>query len=121
MAAPERPAGHGRGGSGYVRSVAGYENRRGQDPNAPGGYPPYPAAGHPGHHATPGHYAAPGQYPAPGEPEYLGQAQAYDDAPGHTRAFTMGEPAQLAEPYPYGGDNVATYRGCTGRNCSAAS
>ncbi|WP_322974721.1 Yip1 family protein [Actinacidiphila epipremni] len=90
--------------------MAGYENRRGQDPNAPGGYPPHQAPGHPGSYAAPGQYAAPGPYPAPGEPEYFGRPPAYDDAPGQTRAFTMGEPAQLAEPYAYGGDNVATYR-----------
>lgn len=115
--------------------MAGYENRdrRGQDPHA-AGYPPPP----PGRAAR-GSYGAPyggpqGPYPAPGEPEYFEQAPAYDDAPGHTRAFTMGEPAQLAEPYGaegygahpdgggfangygsgrpdgYGDDNVATYR-----------
>ncbi|WUH91906.1 YIP1 family protein [Streptomyces sp. NBC_00433] len=81
--------------------MAGFENRRGQDPNVPGGYPPgygqYAPSGDPGQHAQP--------------PAY-GQPPAYDDAPGHTRAFTMGEPAQLADPYAYGSpdDNVATYR-----------
>ncbi|MFG1805702.1 Yip1 family protein [Streptomyces sp. NPDC049040] len=77
--------------------MAGFENRRGQDPNAPGGYPPPPG---------------PGPYAPAGEPEYFAPP-GYDDAPGHTRAFTMGEPAHFADPsdpYGQGGDNVATYR-----------
>ncbi|WP_043181989.1 Yip1 family protein [Streptomyces sp. NRRL F-5123] len=134
--------------------MAGFENRdrRGQDPNA-AGYPPPPPYGGPGRGRGPagrpaggpprgparGPQGAPyggpqGPYAAPGEPEYFEQAPAYDDAPGHTRAFTMGEPAQLADPYAYGDgyadgggagpgyadgggyanayadDNVATYR-----------
>ena len=80
--------------AGTFEDVAGFENRRGQDPNAQGGYPPPPGQG---------------QYAPSGEPEYFGQPPAYDDAPGHTQAFTMGEPTPLADPYAYG-DNVATYR-----------
>ncbi|MGW5352508.1 Yip1 family protein [Streptomyces sp. NPDC004031] len=132
--------------------MAGYENRdrRGQDPHA-AGYPPpspppppsrarggrgqgaYGGAAHGGAPYGGAPYGGPqGPYPAPGEPEYFEPAPAYDDAPGHTRAFTMGEPAQLADPYAYGSgqggygdgpgpdgygpdrygadDNVATYR-----------
>ncbi|WP_329176375.1 Yip1 family protein [Streptomyces sp. NBC_01477] len=85
--------------------MAGFENRRGQDPHVPGGYPPehdqYAPSGEPGQYA---------RYAPPGDPGQYGQPPAYDDAPGHTRAFTMGEPAQLADPYAHGGDNVATYR-----------
>ncbi|WP_327289657.1 Yip1 family protein [Streptomyces sp. NBC_01198] len=90
--------------------MAGFENRRGQDPNAPGGYPP-PAG--PGPYASPGD---PGHYGHGGPPPYdsrqpqYGQPPAYDDAPGNTRAFTLGEPAPLADPYGHDGDNVATYR-----------
>jgi hypothetical protein len=59
----------------------------------------------------PGH----GQAPA-GEPGYYAPAPGYDDAPGHTRAFTFGGDAALAGPQPagsdayYGDDHVATYR-----------
>ncbi|MFI0897212.1 Yip1 family protein [Streptomyces sp. NPDC020983] len=125
--------------------MAGYENRdrRGQDPNAPGHPPPPPSGGrgpygrgaygaphggaahgaphggaaHGAPHGGGGYRGPQGPYAAPGEPEYFEPAPSYDDAPGHTRAFTMGEPAQLADPYAYsppaGGysdDNVATYR-----------
>ncbi|WP_399128760.1 Yip1 family protein [Actinacidiphila sp. ITFR-21] len=51
-----------------------------------------------------------------GEPEYYAPAPSpgQDDAPGHTRAFTFGGDASLADPQPgsphYGDDNVATYR-----------
>jgi hypothetical protein len=73
-----------------------------------------------------------GQRPPAGEPEYYAPpAPGYDDSPGHTRAFTLGNPEQLAydapydpaygasygqqQPQPpysgdYSGDNVATYR-----------
>jgi hypothetical protein len=95
-------------GSGYVRSVAGYENRRGPEPNPPGGWrPPHggPATGEPEYFAEGG--AQGYGYGYGGEPH--GQPAAYDNAPGHTRAFTMGEPARLADPYDDPG-NVATYR-----------
>jgi hypothetical protein len=134
--------------------VAGYENRRGPEQNAPGWTPQVaPATGEPeyfgegyqaggqGYGAGQGQGYGPGrgqgqgygpgqeygqaqgsgQGQAQGQPYGQGQPQAvpYDNAPGHTRAFTLGEPAPLADPYPYDGapgvpgapaDNVATYR-----------
>jgi hypothetical protein len=89
--------------------VAGFKNRRGQDPNAPGGYPPghdrYAPAGSGGQAP----YGPP--YGPPYDQQPQGQPPAYDDAPGHTRSYTIGEPEQLADPYAYGSaDNVATYR-----------
>ncbi|MBM9435909.1 Yip1 family protein [Actinacidiphila bryophytorum] len=109
-----RPA-PGRRAAGTFEGVAGFENRRGQDQNAPGGYPPghgpYAPSGSGGQSPYGGpydpSYDAPGPYD--GRQPY-GQPPAYDDAPGHTRAFTMGEPAPLADPYAYAEDNVATYR-----------
>lgn len=92
--------------------MAGFENRRGQDPNAPGGYAgpgPYTPSGEPeyfGHGGPPPHDPRQSGY---GWPQY-GQQPGYDDAPGHTRAFTIGEPAPLADGYAHEGDNVATYR-----------
>jgi hypothetical protein len=123
---------HGEGGGRGSRG-----SRNGQGPSAR----PAPGGGlGPGA----GPVAGPGQQPygAPtGEPEYYapgaggqgagghggagGQGGGYDDAPGQTRAFTLGVPEPLAyeagypgpgdayagqPPYPYGDDNVATYR-----------
>lgn len=121
-------------GSGYVRRVAGQTHRQGEG----GGYPP-PGYGRKRQGHGPGPAQQPYQpYAAPtGEPEYYGQGAGYgqgpqgqgpqgqgapgfDDAPGHTRAFTLGEPQPLADGAapgagwgPEGGegyDNVATYR-----------
>ncbi|SEO43719.1 Yip1 domain-containing protein [Actinacidiphila rubida] len=124
--------------------MAGFSNRQGRRgrhpqgggqgaPHAGQGYPGYPA-GHPG---ASGYSGASGRS---GSPAYDGSGQAgagqagagqaaphYDDAPGHTRAFTLGEPTPLAgaagagaapgggyDPYTSYGDggydNVATYR-----------
>ena len=128
--------------SGYVRKVAGFSNRQGKRRGHPqaGGQAPQPGypgpAGHPGH---PPQYGP--QQGHSGYPEYYASGPAggqgrpgpgHDDSPGHTRAFTLGEPAPLAGAAGYGGqqaggqqpggqdgygydpydpyDNVATYR-----------
>ena len=128
-----------RQGDGRQRG-GGYPQQHGQGQGGPGGYGPGaygPGAYGPGAYGPGGHGAGPGGAPngAPvGEPGYYGHqppaspSAPYDDAPGHTRAFTLGG-APLADPYaepyqqpyggeayaaaagaPYGGDNVATYR-----------
>ncbi|WP_405585005.1 Yip1 family protein [Streptomyces sp. NBC_01190] len=122
--------------------MAGFKGRQGSGGRR-GGYPPqygqqqppgpYGAPGqHTGRPGSPGAYGPGGGYgpgagrgpggggQAPtGEPEYYAPAPGYDDAPGQTRAFTLGGDAALADPYPgaeggdgpyYGDDHVATYR-----------
>lgn len=124
--------------------MAGFKNRQSGGRQRGGGYPPQhgQGQGHPGGYGPGAYGAQPNGAPAggpTGEPEYYGQQGApapqppsapYNDTPGHTRAFTMGD-APLADPYtdpyaepyqqqpyggqpygdqPYGGDNVATYR-----------
>ncbi|MYS20830.1 Yip1 domain-containing protein [Streptomyces sp. DvalAA-14] len=104
--------------------MAGFKGRQGNGRQR-GGYPPQY-----GQQAPPGSYGAQGYGPgqpygqgrsqgqAPsGEPEYYAPAPGYDDAPGGTRAFTLGGDAPLGGPHPagpdgyYGGDDhVATYR-----------
>ncbi len=137
MAARSSGSRTGVTGSGYVRRVAGQTHRQGDG----GGYPPGYGQNRPGGHGQPGYGQPYGRrrpdaydaYPAAsGEPEYYAPgpagAAAHDDAPGHTRAFTMGEPALSSEggygaqggqgygdrggdgAYGDGYDNVATYR-----------
>ena len=80
---PAGPSGTPQQGQGHPRA---YGN------GAPGGGTPYPA----------GPYSSGPRSSAPhGEPEYLDHrsAPSYDDAPGHTRAFTLGGDAPLADPH----------------------
>ncbi|MCZ4099016.1 MULTISPECIES: Yip1 family protein [Streptomyces] len=114
-------------GTGTFDDVAGFRNRRGRDHGGqqapqhggpqnygqPQGYPQGYGGGHAGAPSGEPEYfgePAPGQAPAPAP------APAYNDNPGHTRAFTLpGSPDQFA---PYAGpdqggpgnDNIATYR-----------
>lgn len=131
-------------GSGYVRRVAGQTHRQGEgggypprNGQAPAGYgrkrpaQPYAAptgepeyfggqdgpgqGGHGPGGYVPGAHGQGGHGPGGHGPAAYGQgAHGYDDAPGHTRAFTLGEPQPLAAGAgPEGGDgydNVATYR-----------
>jgi hypothetical protein len=110
MGGQQQPYGQGAG--------PGY----GQAPGPGYGQQPYGQAPGPGYGQQPrrGPSGEP-EYYAPGQPGQPG-APGFDDAPGHTRAFTMG----TAEPLAYGGhdaqqphgapydsdngDNVATYR-----------
>jgi hypothetical protein len=99
--------------SGYVRSVAGFSNRQGKRGGHPGGRPAGPGRGAPQPGQRPGYAGQPGY---PGQPQHHGPglpgagpsgtgrpATGHDDAPGHTRAFTLGEPAPLADRAAYGG------------------
>ncbi|WP_328915041.1 MULTISPECIES: Yip1 family protein [unclassified Streptomyces] len=122
----------GDGGGGYPprHGQQGFSGPQG----SPGGQGPYGASGAYGggsqgagaygggpqgpYGAGPQGAGHPGGHPPTGEPEYIGAptpAPPYHDSPGHTRAFTMGD-ASLVDPqagqdaYPFGGDNVATYR-----------
>jgi hypothetical protein len=112
--------------------VAGFKNRRGEGRQRGNGHPRQNGQGRPGAFGPGAYGAGPNGAPS-GEPDYYGHQGAptpsppYDDAPGHTRAFTMGD-APPADPYqqsyggepyggesygnepPYGDDNVATYR-----------
>jgi Yip1 domain len=116
--------------SGYVRSVAGFSNRQGRRGRHPqgGGQAPQPGypgqAGHAGHPGYPAHAPQPGpQQGYSGYPEYYGPgpggdpagggrpASGHDDSPGHTRAFTLGEPAPLAGAAGYGGQEPGGYDG----------
>ncbi|MDJ0340369.1 YIP1 family protein [Streptomyces sp. H10-C2] len=131
----QRPA-----GTGTFDDVAGFRNRRGRDhsgqppeygqqapqeggqqqygrPGPSGGQPEY---GRPGYGQPQGRPQGYGGAPS-GEPEYFGEpapapAPAYDDNPGHTRAFTLGGAADQFAPYSGpdqdgpGNDNIATYR-----------
>jgi Yip1 domain len=76
-------------------------------PPGPHAYPP-PPGGQPGQHGHPGQHGQPGHAGRPGRPGH-GTAD-YDDNPGSTRAFTLGD-----APYGDGGDgyddgNVGVYR-----------
>ncbi|MEE4544510.1 Yip1 family protein [Streptomyces sp. V4-01] len=118
------PPGYGQGSP---RSRYGRKRPRpSQPPQGPAQGPGHGHSQAPGPGYGPGPAQQPYQpYAAPtGEPEYFGQAgaQGYDDAPGHTRAFTLGEPQALADGAAEGFDggfgagtgdgydNVATYR-----------
>ncbi|WUH20251.1 YIP1 family protein [Streptomyces sp. NBC_00448] len=142
--------------AGTFEGVAGFKGRRGEGGQRGGARsaryrPPGPGAaqqqqppqGHP--RAYGGGYGggggggypdgAPGAGAPHGGPEYYDHrgapAPSYDDSPGSTRAFTVGNDARYADPYaeqaydggsydrgydggyggaPYGDDHVATYR-----------
>jgi hypothetical protein len=102
-----------RDAPGTFEDVAGFKGRQ-RSGGQQGGYPPQ-QGGYPPQYGQQGPPPGYGQAPT-GEPEYYAPAPGYNDAPGHTRAFTLGGGAPLAEPHPagqdpyYGDDHVATYR-----------
>ncbi|MEU3464153.1 Yip1 family protein [Streptomyces sp. NPDC006733] len=116
--------------------MAGFRNRRGRDHGGqqapqhggpqnygqPQGYPQGYGGGQGSGYGGQGNGYGGGGHPGgpSGEPEYFGEpapgsapAPAYNDNPGHTRAFTLpGSPDQYG-PYTgpgQDGDNIATYR-----------
>ncbi|MFJ5213342.1 Yip1 family protein [Streptomyces sp. NPDC088354] len=95
--------------------MAGFDNGRGRDGDVQ--HPHQQYGGHPQQNTRPGGQQPP-QYgfsqAADGEPEYFGtpaQHHSYDDNPGHTRAFSIGDAPDAYDPqgtqHP---DNISTYR-----------
>ncbi|MGW3244897.1 Yip1 family protein [Streptomyces sp. NPDC001070] len=97
--------------------MAGFRNGRGRDGDVQ--HPHQQYGGYPQQNTSPG-----GQQPhhggftpaADGEPEYFGapaSSPSYDDNPGHTRAFSIGDAPDAYDPYapqtPHP-DHVSTYR-----------